>query len=126
MYIENQKFFKRLDFSESNVILVPIMENSILTYQFKQISSFAEAVEDKSIRLRVAPQLYAVTRASSFAKATEDKSIRLRVAPQLYAGTRASSFAEAAEDKSKQAHLRHFVEQISTLCGASKQASKQA
>ena len=31
---------------------------------FKQAFSFAQTAEDKSIRLRVAPQLYAVTRAS--------------------------------------------------------------
>ena len=40
------------------------MNTLIMTNMFKQTSSFAKAAEDKSIRLRVASQLCAVTRAS--------------------------------------------------------------
>ena len=40
------------------------MNTLIMTNMFKQASSCAQTAEDKSIRLRVAPQLYAVTRAS--------------------------------------------------------------
>jgi len=38
---------KVLIFWKDNVILVPIMKTSILTYQFKQASSFAKAAEDR-------------------------------------------------------------------------------
>ena len=49
------------------------MNTLIMTNMFKQAFSFAQTAEEKSIRLRVAPQLYAETRASSFAEAAEDK-----------------------------------------------------